>query len=193
MYKTFDKTIIKFWFHSHVYDYHHDHHHHHHHQSSIIISYCKRGNIRGTLIFISRFFSKREFKNPRKYLRYFVCTFWTCRSCVLIMCVDAWVIYKVCLRSLHTSCIIHWMMLSMIWASISANLTSKREKSRENISVYIIMNHHHYHHFIIINYDYHHHHHHHYQSSIIISYYHESSLSSSSSSSYSSASPLSLF
>ena len=34
-------------------------------------------------------FSKCEFKNQQKYLRYFVCTFWTCRSCVLAMCVDA--------------------------------------------------------------------------------------------------------
>ena len=37
----------------------------------------------------SRKFSKREFKNPRKYLQYFVCTFWTRRSCVLTICVDA--------------------------------------------------------------------------------------------------------
>ena len=51
------------------------------------IQYCKSGNICGTVIFAN--FSKREFKNPRKYLQYFVCTFWTRRSCVLTICVDA--------------------------------------------------------------------------------------------------------
>ena len=48
---------------------------------------CKSGNIRGALIFAK--FSKHKFKNLRKYLQYFVCTFRTCRSCVLTMCVDA--------------------------------------------------------------------------------------------------------
>ena len=37
--------------------------------------YCKRGNIRGTLIFAD--------------FAVFVRTFWTRRSCVLTMCVDA--------------------------------------------------------------------------------------------------------
>ena len=53
-------------------------------------NYCKSGNIRGALIFAN--FTQNsaiQFKNPRKYLRYFVCTIWTHRSCVLTMCVDA--------------------------------------------------------------------------------------------------------
>ena len=53
--------------------------------------YCKRGNIRGALIFreFRAKFSKRELKNPQKYLRYFVCTC-TCIQTLLhaVQCVS---------------------------------------------------------------------------------------------------------
>ena len=55
------------------------------------IGYCKSGNIRGTLTFanFAQNSASVNSKTREKYLRYFVCTFWTRRSCVSTMCVDA--------------------------------------------------------------------------------------------------------
>ena len=96
-------------------------------------------------------------------MQYVVCTFWTRRSCVLTICVDANGLYtQVCLRPalflccpvtyMYTcKCIIHWMMLTLCSTKItsehllSANLTTReyvfglpnaKILSRENNSVY---------------------------------------------------------
>ena len=53
--------------------------------SHLWITYCKSGNIHGTLIFVN--FAQNSASANSKSRD--VCTFWTRRSCVLTMCVDA--------------------------------------------------------------------------------------------------------
>ena len=55
--------------------------------------YCKSGNIRCALILreFSAKLSKHGFKNPRKYLQYFVYTFWIQDLCIDHVCWCKWV------------------------------------------------------------------------------------------------------
>ena len=50
-------------------------------------------------------FSKREFKNSRKYLQYFVYTFWTHRNCVLMQMGLYWRMCEACFVFVLPSCL----------------------------------------------------------------------------------------